>query len=56
MEVSVYCCYSLDLKNYLTEQGIRYILVAANPNNHHIFWAYVRDDKLNKILNQWSAK
>lgn len=56
MEVSIYCCYSLDLKKYLEKRGIRYKLVAANPNNHRLFWAYIRDEKLDTVLKEWSTK
>lgn len=51
---SVYCCYSLNLRNYLSEQGIHYEICALNPNNRAMFWVYIRTPKLNNALNQWT--
>ena len=52
MEVSLYCCYSIDVRNYLSKNGLRYKIVAENPNSHKIFWAYVRDKMLDKLLSE----
>ena len=53
--VELYCCYSLNLRNYLYENGLRYKLAALNPNSKSLFWVYVKDEKLDKLLNEWSA-
>lgn len=37
MEVELYCCYSLPLRNYLYENGLRYKLAALNPNSQNCF-------------------
>ena len=55
MDVKLYCCYSLNLRNYLFENGLRYKLAALNPNSKSLFWVYVKDEKLDKLLNEWSA-
>lgn len=55
MDVSLYCCYSVDVRNFLKNNGVRYKIVAENPNSHKIFWVYVRDEKLDRLLNEWSA-
>ena len=52
----LYCCYSLNLRNFLYEHGIKYELCALNPNTKCMFWAYVRNEKLNKCLKEWSKK
>ena len=52
----IFCCYSVDLKHFLSNNGIRYDLCALNPNNSHMFWAYVRNEKLDKFLNEWSNR
>ena len=52
----LYCCYSVPLKNYLTQHKIRYELCAKNPNTDCMFWVYVRNEKLNKCLEEWSLK
>ena len=56
MGVSLYCCYSLKVRDYLRENGLRYELVAENPTSHKIFWVYVRSEKLDKLLAEWSIK
>lgn len=53
----LFCCYSLNLRNYLTKHGIRYELCGLNPNgDHSMFWVYIRDEKLTKILDEWLDK
>ena len=52
----LYCCYSLNLRNYLRDNGLRYELCALNPNSKEMFWVYVKEEKLNELLNKWSVK
>jgi hypothetical protein len=52
--VELYCCYSLNLRNYLFDNGLRYKIAALNPNSKSLFWVYVKDEKLDKLLNEWS--
>ena len=53
--VELYCCYSLNLRNFLHENGLRYKLAALNPNSKSLFWVYVKNEKLDKLLTEWSA-
>lgn len=53
--VELYCCYSLNLREFLYKNGMRYKLAALNPNSKSLFWVYVKDEKLDKLLNEWSA-
>ena len=55
MDIRLYCCYSLPLRNYLIENGLRYKIVAKNPNSLKDFWVFVRDKKLDALLNDWTA-
>lgn len=55
MDVELYTCYSLPLRNYLRDNGMRYKLAALNPNSQKLFWVYIKDEKLNGLLNNWSA-
>lgn len=55
MDIELYCCYSLNLRNYLNDNGLRYKLAALNPNSKSLFWVYVKDEKLDKLLSEWSA-
>lgn len=52
---NLYCCYSLNLRNYLTENGVKYELCANNPNNNKRFWVYIKNEKLNEVLTKWTA-
>ena len=54
-DVELYCCYSLNLREFLYKNGLRYKLAALNPNSKSLFWVYVKNEKLDKLLNEWSA-
>lgn len=51
---NLYCCYSLNLRDFLYKNGVKYELCALNPNSKTMFWVYVRNEKLNKLLDAWS--
>lgn len=53
--VELYCCYSLNLREFLYDNGVRYKLAALNPNSKSLFWVYVKTEKLDKLLTEWSA-
>lgn len=52
----IYCCYSLNLKNYLSENGVRYEIEALSKSTHKTFWLYIIDDKLNQLLQEWTIR
>lgn len=54
MDVELYCCYSLNLRDFLHKNGLKYKLAALNPNSKKLFWIYVKNEKLNKLLDEWS--
>ena len=51
---NLYCCYSLNLRDFLYKNGVKYELCALNPNSKNMFWIYLRNEKLNKLLDEWS--
>ena len=53
--IELYCCYSLNLREFLFDNGVRYKLAALNPNSKSLFWVYVKNEKLDKLLSEWSA-
>lgn len=55
MDVDLYCCYSLPLRNFLYKNGLRYKLAALNPNSKKLFWVYEKDKKLDKLLKKWAT-
>ena len=52
----LYCCYSINLRNFLYQNGLRYELAAKNPNSDKLFWVYIKDKKLDELLTRWTAK
>lgn len=55
-DVQLYTCYSLNLRNYLNDNGLKYKLAARNPNSHKLFWVYIKDKQLDNLLTQWANK
>ena len=55
MNIELYCCYSLPLRNFLYKNGMRYKLAALNPNSKRLFWVYVKDNQLDKLLDKWAT-
>lgn len=53
---NLFCCYSLPLRDYLRSVGIKYELCALNPNNHKMFWVFLRNEQLNVALDKWARK
>lgn len=49
----VYRCYSVNLMQYLSNNNIRYILIAKDIKTDRQFWAYIKTKKFNKLLLQW---
>ena len=52
----IYCCFSMNLKKFLSDNGIRYELEALSKSTHKTFWLYIVDDKLNQLLTEWTMK
>jgi len=50
----LYCCYSLPLRKYLYDNGLRYELAALNPNSKKLFWVYLMTEELSYLLSKWS--
>ena len=55
-DVELYTCYSLNLRNYLYDNGLKYKLAARNPNSNKLFWVYIKDEKLNELLTKWAIE
>ena len=50
----IYCCYSIELRNFLHKNGIKYDICGINPRSNNMFWAYIKEEKLDKYLLDWS--
>lgn len=55
-DVQLYTCYSLNLRNYLNDNGLKYKLAARNPNSNKLFWVYIKNKQLNDLLVRWANK
>lgn len=50
----IYCCYSVPLMKYLTEQNkIQYDVVGLNPNTYKTFWGFIKTEELDDALKRW---
>lgn len=56
MDVEFYYCYSINLRNYLSDNGVKYKLCALNPNSLKRFWVYIKDENLDVLLDKWTNK
>lgn len=52
-DVQLFPCYSVKLKQYLINEGLKYKIVALNPNNHKAFWVFIDDEHLKQALIKW---
>lgn len=51
---TVYLTYDVNLKEYLKQNGFRYIICGLAPNEPHAtFWVYERSDRFNAVLDKW---
>lgn len=46
-------CYSIPLRNFLTNMNTRYEIVGLHPETHKMFWVYIRNKELNDKLDLW---
>jgi hypothetical protein len=50
----LFYCYSPNLKNFLTEHGIKFLHKGLNESTQRTFWVYERNVNLNNSLTKWS--
>lgn len=46
----------MNLKNFLSENGVRYELEALSKSTRKTFWLYIIDERLQKLLQEWAAR
>lgn len=49
----IYRCYSVPLMQFLSNNGVRYIIIALDIKTQRKFWAYIKTDEFNKLLQIW---
>ncbi len=52
--MELFACYSLNLRNYIMQQGIRYKIVGLNPTTKKPFWVFIKTEELLNCLTEWS--
>lgn len=52
----LFCCFSVPLRDFLTENNIRYEICALNEKSKKTMWVYIRTEELNKLLKTWSLR
>ena len=51
---NLYCCFSVPLRDFLIKNGLRYEVCACHPGTGNMMWIFLRTEKLNKLLSEWS--
>lgn len=49
----IFVCYSVPLMKFLDTNGLRYEITGTNQSTGKTFYGYVRDKKLNDLLDLW---
>lgn len=52
----IFPCYSIPMRDFLTQKGIKYEIVGLHPKTHKMFWVYIKNEELNKAMQEWSYK
>ena len=47
-------CYSMNLKKFLMDNGLRSEWVDTNPKSNILCYKFERTEELNNLLTQWS--
>lgn len=49
-------CYSKPLKDFLLDNGERYIIKAIHEKTKKKYWLFEGTEKLNKLLDEWRCR
>lgn len=52
---SIFHCYSFRLAHFLQSQGVDYIYKGRNKNNHLIYYAFEKSDKVDRSIRIWNS-
>jgi len=56
MENRIFYCYSNPLKQFLIENGERFIVKSIHEKTNKKYWAFIGTEKLNILLEQWRLR
>ena len=43
-------CYSLNLKRFMSANGVKFLSSGWNDETHRLFFIYLRDERFNELL------
>ena len=49
----LYICYSEKQKKFLMKNGLRFAVRGKSIDTDKLFWVFMRDEKLDKLLTIW---
>lgn len=52
-QMRYYYCYSYPQKEFLKNNGLRYITAAINQSTQKRYWLFEGTEELNKLLQKW---
>ena len=53
MEHKYFYCYSKPLKDFILENGERFILKATHDKTHKQYWVFESSKKIDELLAEW---
>lgn len=56
MEHKYFYCYSKPLKDFLLNNGERYVLKATHNKTHKQYWVFESSKKIDKLLAEWRLR
>lgn len=49
-------CYSIPLRDFLFNKGIKYEIVGLHPQTNKMFWVYIKNKTLQDAMEEWRRK
>ena len=56
MEHKYFYCYSNPLKDFILENGERFILKATHDKTHKQYWVFESSKKIDELLAEWRLR
>ena len=56
MEHKYFYCYSKPLKDFILENGEKYVLKATHDKTHKQYWDFESSKKIDKLLTEWRLR
>ena len=56
MEHKYFYCYSKPLKDFILENGEKYVLKAIHDKTHKQYWVFESSKKIDELLAEWRLR